>query len=46
MSEVEQGRWFSRDDIHVDGDSADKISPNGKKKMPDAVKSRKRKSPG
>jgi len=32
--------------MHVDGDSSDKISPNGKKKMPNAVVLRKRKSLG
>jgi hypothetical protein len=49
MSEVDvtqQGGWFSRDDMHVDEDSADKISPSGNEKMPDAVELRKRKSPG
>jgi hypothetical protein len=49
MSEVDvtqQGGWFSRDDMHVVEDSADKISPSGKEKMPDAVELRKRKSPG
>jgi hypothetical protein len=46
VDETQQGVWFSKDDMHVDGDSADKISLNGQKKMPDAVKLRKRKSPG
>jgi len=43
---MQQGGWFSRDDMHVDEDSADKISPSGKKKMLDAMKLWKRKSHG